>query len=177
MQGGLLVGSNAVSWLEHVPIQFGNIHQICTFRICPLFQKNVISQLTDLNIYQYPDSTFRDSDFISLGFSPGMGIFKFYWNVALVFPGGSNGKESACNAGDWVRSLGQEAPLEEGMATHSSILAWRIPWKEEPGGLQSTESQRVGHDWATSTFQNVARAENLGLESGCLESEAASLED
>ena len=45
-----------------------------------------------------------------------------------------------------VRSLGQEDPLEEKMATHSSILAWKIPWTEESGGLQSMESQRVGHD-------------------------------
>ena len=45
-----------------------------------------------------------------------------------------------------VQSLGQEDPLEKGMATHSSILAWRIPWTEEPGGLQSKGSQRVGHD-------------------------------
>ena len=44
------------------------------------------------------------------------------------------------------QSLGQEDPLEKEMATHSSILAWRIPWTEEPGGLQSTGSQRVGHD-------------------------------
>ena len=48
-----------------------------------------------------------------------------------------------------VPPLGQEDPLEEDMATHSSILAWRIPWTEEPGGLQSTESQRAGHDLAT----------------------------
>ena len=46
----------------------------------------------------------------------------------------------------WVQSLGWEDPLEKEMATHSSILAWRIPWTEEPGGLQSTGSQRVGHD-------------------------------
>ena len=46
----------------------------------------------------------------------------------------------------WVQSLGQEDALEKEMATHSSILAWRIPWMEEPGGLQSTGSQRVGHD-------------------------------
>ena len=46
----------------------------------------------------------------------------------------------------WVRSLGGEDPLEKEMATHSSILAWRIPWTEEPGRLQSTGSQRVGHD-------------------------------
>ena len=46
----------------------------------------------------------------------------------------------------WVRSLGWEDPLEKGMATHSTIPAWRIPWTEEPSGLQSTGSQRVGHD-------------------------------
>ena len=46
----------------------------------------------------------------------------------------------------WVRSLGREDPLEKEMATHSSILAWRIPWTEEPGELQSTVSQRVGHN-------------------------------
>ena len=45
-----------------------------------------------------------------------------------------------------VRSLGQEDPLEEGMATHSSILAWRIPWTEELGGLQSMEMEETGHD-------------------------------
>ena len=45
-----------------------------------------------------------------------------------------------------VRSPSQEEPLEKEMATHSSILAWRIPWTEEPGGLQSTGSQRIGHD-------------------------------
>ena len=46
----------------------------------------------------------------------------------------------------WVRSLGQEVPLEKGMAIHSSILAWRIPWTEEPGGLQSMGLQTVGHN-------------------------------
>ena len=46
----------------------------------------------------------------------------------------------------WVRSLGQEDPLEEGVATHSSLLAWRIPRTEELGRLQSTGSQRAGHD-------------------------------
>ena len=53
------------------------------------------------------------------------------------------------NAGDielWVESLGQEDPLEKDMATHSSILAWRIPWTEEPGRLQSVGLQRVRHD-------------------------------
>ena len=50
----------------------------------------------------------------------------------------------------WVRSLSREDPLEKEMAAHSSILAWRIPWMEEPSRLQSMGSQRVRHDWATS---------------------------
>ena len=64
-------------------------------------------------------------------------------------PRGSPGKEPPATAGDtgmWVPSLAQEDPLEEGMATHSSVLAWRIPWTEEPGRLLSKGSQRVGHD-------------------------------
>ena len=55
-----------------------------------------------------------------------------------------------------VRSLSTEDPLEKGMATHSSILAWRIPWTKEPGELQSMGSQRVGHDWATNTFTSLS---------------------
>ena len=46
----------------------------------------------------------------------------------------------------WVQSLGWKDPLEEEKTTHSTVLAWRTPWREEPGGLQSTGSQRVGHD-------------------------------
>ena len=56
------------------------------------------------------------------------------------------GKESAHNAGDAGSTTGWEDPLEEEMAVHSSILAWRISWTEEPGGLQSMGTQRVGHD-------------------------------
>ena len=57
-----------------------------------------------------------------------------------------SGKESAYDAGDAGSIPGREDPLEEEMVTHSSILAWGIPWTEEPGGLQSTGSRRVGHD-------------------------------
>ena len=121
------------------------------------------------------------------------------------FPGGSDGKESTCNAGNpgsiprsgrspgegigyplqyswaslvaqmvknlpamcetWVRSLDWEDPLEKGMATHSSILAWKIPWTEEPGRLQSMGLQRVRHNWVTFTL----RSYKLGiLEDFCL---------
>ena len=61
----------------------------------------------------------------------------------------------------WVWSLGGEDPLEKGMATHSSILAWEIPWTEEPGGLQSMEWQRVRYNWATDTFTFINRKNNL----------------
>ena len=61
--------------------------------------------------------------------------------MALVFPGGSDGKESACSADSQVQALGWENPLEKEMATHSSILAWKSPWMEEFGRLQSMESQ------------------------------------
>ena len=65
--------------------------------------------------------------------------------------GGSDSKEFACSVGDWIWSLGWKDSLEKGMATHSSFLAQRVPWSEEPGRLQSMELQRVGHDWAANT--------------------------
>ena len=67
------------------------------------------------------------------------------------FPSGSDSKESACNEETRVRSLGQEDPQEKGMATHSSILAWEVPWTEKPGGLQSMRLQRVGLNWVADT--------------------------
>ena len=74
------------------------------------------------------------------------------WALNLNFTGGSMSKESTCSTEDqetWVPSLGQEDPLKEEMAIHSSILAWRIPWTEEPGRLQSMGSQRAGQNLAT----------------------------
>ena len=66
------------------------------------------------------------------------------------FPGGSDSKEFACSEGDLgLIPLGWEDALEKGKATNSRILAWRIPWTQEAGGLQSMGSQKIGHDWAT----------------------------
>ena len=64
----------------------------------------------------------------------------------------------------WVRFLNLEDPLEKEMATHSSILAWRIPWTEEPGSLQSMGLQRLRYDWATNTITTTTRPrlETLG---------------
>ena len=78
-----------------------------------------------------------------------------FYSSVYGLPQWLSGKEFACRAGaagDGVRSLSWEDPLEEGMATHCSILAWRIPRTEEPGGLQSMGSQKVGQDFATNTF-------------------------
>ena len=69
------------------------------------------------------------------------------------FPGGSAVKNLPAMQETWVRSLGQEDPLEKEMATHSSILAWRIPWTGEPGGLHFTWSHRVRHDEVTEQEQ------------------------
>ena len=65
----------------------------------------------------------------------------------------------------WVQSLGQEDPPEKGMVTHSSILPWGIPWTEEPGGLQSVGSQRVGHNWATNahTYTKFKNRQSLSI--------------
>ena len=62
------------------------------------------------------------------------------------FPGGSEVKHLPTRQETWVQSLGREDPLEKEMATHSSTLAWKIPWMEKPDMLQSMELQRVGHD-------------------------------
>ena len=66
--------------------------------------------------------------------------------MIVVFPVAQMVKNLPATQESWVRSLGQEDPLEKGMAIHSSTFAWRIPWTGEPGGLQSVGSQRVGHD-------------------------------
>ena len=69
-------------------------------------------------------------------------------SIKQWFPGGSDGKESACNAGDpgVIFGEGRKIPLEKRMSTHSNIFAWRTPWTEQPGRLESLGLQRVGHD-------------------------------
>ena len=74
---------------------------------------------------------------------------------------GSDGKESACNAGDLGLSPGLGRSPGEGMATHSSILAWRIPWTEELDGLQSVGLQRVAHDSVINTFTGLIHVKVL----------------
>ena len=74
---------------------------------------------------------------------------------------GSAGKKSACNSETqetWVWSLDQEDPLEKEIATHSTILAWEIPWTEEPGGVQGKGLWSVEHDWATKhTYKSLVK--------------------
>ena len=74
-------------------------------------------------------------------------------NLVLGFPGSSDSKGSACSTGDPGSIPGWGRPRGEEMATYSNILAWRIPWTEEPGRLQSMRSQRVRHNLATKQQQ------------------------
>ena len=74
-----------------------------------------------------------------------------WWDPSVIFPS-SLVKNLPAMQETQVPSLGWEDPLEKGMATHSSILAWRSPWAEKPGGLQFMGSQRVRHNWATNTY-------------------------
>ena len=91
---------------------------------------------------------------------PGVGClllrrFQEVIRIRRDFPSGPVVENPRAVQETWVQSLDQEDPLEEARATHSSILAWRTPWTEEPGGLQSMGSQRVGHHWATEpAFRN-----------------------
>ena len=94
----------------------------------PLLTLRLVGEPSLCSSLQEPHLLHRDSHTLTL-----LGVFI---TLPLETQGGSTG---------W------EDPLEKGMATHSSVLAWRIPWTEEPGGPQSTGSQRVGHDWATDT--------------------------
>jgi len=78
-----------------------------------------------------------------------MELSRPYVSKYMGFPGGTSGKELTCQRRRpkmWIQSPGQEDPLKEGTVTHSSILAWRIPWTVEPSWLQSMRSQRAGHD-------------------------------
>ena len=91
--------------------------------------------------YQTPRACFA---FVRVHCSPKVFIKLNTWRMAQTVKHLSTMRET------WVRSLGREDPLEREMATHSSAIAWKIPWTEEPDRLQPLGSQRVGHDWATS---------------------------
>ena len=116
----------------------------------PLFSQSIISRPIDSGSYDKPTM------YLPLIFRFTMEIFRFFSSVSATLHQVGFLKEISLVAQrlkhlpamweTWVRSLGWEDPLEKEMATHSSILAQRIPWTEEPGGLQSTGSQRVGHD-------------------------------
>ena len=118
---------------------FLNITEICTgplINICRIYSTNSVTFfLHGIPIFILNVANYRTCDSSTLGWS------------SLV---AQRLKHLPAMQETWVRSLGWEDPREKAMAPHSSILAWRIPWMEEPGGLQSTGSQRVGHDWATS---------------------------
>ena len=85
-----------------------------------------------------------DRGFILIGLAHFLSVLLAY--IPLIYPSGSDGKPSVCNAGDLGSILGLGRSSGKGNGTHSSTLAWKILWMEEPGRLQSMGSQRVGHD-------------------------------
>ena len=118
--------------------------------LCQLARKakgQLFSTARDYFLFQYPISSI-------LRFT----IFSFIFNISeikmhLIFTRAPLVSQKVKNPpAMWIQSLGWEDPLEKGMATHSSILAWRIPWTEEPAGVQTTGWERGGHDWATNTL-------------------------
>ena len=100
---------------------------------------------------------FKDWDVIDVEHYIGVRWTIWWFDFCMGFPGGSDGKESTCSVGDLGLIPGLGRSPGGGQATHSSVLAWRIPWTEEPGRLQSLVLQRVGHDWATKhcIFVNI----------------------
>ena len=91
------------------------------------------------------------------------------FGFVVGFSGDSDIKNLPAMQETRVWPLGQEDPLKKGMATHSSILDWRIPWTEEPRGLQSMGSQRVGHDWSNSAHSTLT-AQSVGKGGKCPQS-------
>ena len=85
--------------------------------------------------------------------------------ICSLTVGNSNGKNLPTVWETWVWSLDREDPLEEGMETHSSIHAWRIPWTKEPGGLQAIWSQRVGYDWSNLACSRAKLCKGKNLRS------------
>ena len=127
--------------------------QLCPFSVHPL--KGILGYIpTNVIRLGFPGSSAGkesvynagDPGFIPrLGRSPGEGI-SYPLQYSWAFLVAQMVKNLPAMWETWILPLDWEDPLEEGMATHSGVLAWRIPWTEEPGRLQSTGSQRVGHD-------------------------------
>ena len=119
-------------------------------KLCGTAKRNTDTQThTDTHTYMGTFGPFFNKEGLSLNSS--QNYFSSLW-IIRGFPDGSDGKESAYNSGDLGLIPGLGRSPGEGMATHSSILAWRIPWTEELGGLQPTGSLRVGHVLATNTW-------------------------
>ena len=127
--------------------------EICWFWVLSTFLSSLILFLVVLSIIESQGLKCPTS-LIELSFPFSSGRFCFmYLGLYIRFPRWLSGKESACNAGDMGSIPGSGRLLEEGMATHSSTLAWRILWTEEPGGLQFMRLQRARHDGATKQHQ------------------------
>ena len=123
---------------------FNNKHKYIISTVCFSWRIwNVLCKILAVNCWAWLESPWQEA------FPENSTPHPYLWS----FPGGSDGKEPSCNC-KRVQALDREDPLEKEIATHSSILAWRIPWTEEPGGLQSMGLQRVSDttDWLSTHY-------------------------
>ena len=144
------------SWVLHTYRNYYTTHKNAATIMTPEKRYSLFSTIFMTTALAITDVSFSEPLQLptALTTSTASYLCKFIFYIIKVegFPGGSDGKESTFNARDLDLIPGLGRSLEKGVAIHSSILAWRIPWTEEPGRLQSMVFQRVGYDWATNTL-------------------------
>ena len=150
LQQGQLIFSDLAKMEYMLASHLEIIYSYCSDRYGPLVTFKVLTSVSESLSAKWFNSSLPS--YLSWNPTWWWPCFTYFHLIYLGFPHGSGCKEPAYNAGDRIRSLGGEDPLEKGMTTHSSILAWRITWTEKPGGFWSMRSQRAGHNWETSTF-------------------------
>ena len=164
----LLLNSSLHSWKHFIILDLFVLDHLCLRIIQSYsFQRNTFAFVDFLNIYSYfcyffPSTFFQ---FVS-PYLLGIALILIIFSILILLIGGARGKEPFCQCRrpkrhkfkSWFDLWIGKIPLEKGMATHSSIPAWRVSWTEEPGGLQTIGSQRVGHNW-----NDLAQYKHSGL--------------
>ena len=129
------------------------IYSCCFDRYGPLVSFKVLTSISESLSAKWFNSSLPS--YLSWNHTWWWPCLIYFHLIYLGFPHRSGCKEPAYNAGDRVRSLDGKDPLEKGMTIHSSILAWRITWTEEPGWLQSLGSQKAGYNWAPNKHTHI----------------------
>ena len=151
-KGALRCGGVADEGIYHKPCQ--SLRSLSAVRLSVFFWLKLnsfeeASKMAQHFMWQEPKLHLAYEGFIFSKWEDWIGLGKYLSVASLVTQLVKNSPANSGGARDVVQSLGWEDPLEKEMATHSGILSWEILWTEEPSGLQSMGSQRVGHDWVT----------------------------